>query len=281
MGMEAFNDTPLVNGTAYPTVTRGPEGLSLPHPERGQRPLLQPAALRGRRHAATEVRAESPPRSAGGGCAGRPDGLPDAGHGHQPAGPGLDPDRHRGRLPAGAGGHPAAADHLGDRPDRVQRRQRRPALAAARPGRARGRDRRLLRVRGQDADPLQRRPGGLPGARPALRLLHGQRGPAGTRAARRPTLPGYGPNTRTVMQIKVADVTPAPAFDAGRARGGVRAPGATGRACSSPRSTRSSSGRARTTRPTARRSRATARRAGLAQIYDDVPGPSTRSPASR
>ena len=27
------------------------------------------------------------------------------------------------------------------------------------------------------------------------------------------TLPGYGPNTRTVMQIKVADATPAPAFD--------------------------------------------------------------------
>jgi FtsP/CotA-like multicopper oxidase with cupredoxin domain len=27
------------------------------------------------------------------------------------------------------------------------------------------------------------------------------------------TLPGYGPNTRTIMQIKVADTTPAPAFD--------------------------------------------------------------------
>ena len=29
------------------------------------------------------------------------------------------------------------------------------------------------------------------------------------------TLPGYGPNTRTVMQIKVADAAPAPAFDLG------------------------------------------------------------------
>jgi FtsP/CotA-like multicopper oxidase with cupredoxin domain len=28
-----------------------------------------------------------------------------------------------------------------------------------------------------------------------------------------PTLPGYGPNTRTLMQIRVADVAPAPAFD--------------------------------------------------------------------
>jgi FtsP/CotA-like multicopper oxidase with cupredoxin domain len=31
-----------------------------------------------------------------------------------------------------------------------------------------------------------------------------------------PTLPGYGPNTRTIMQIKVADKTPAPAFDLAR-----------------------------------------------------------------
>jgi FtsP/CotA-like multicopper oxidase with cupredoxin domain len=30
------------------------------------------------------------------------------------------------------------------------------------------------------------------------------------------TLPGYGPNTRTVMQIKVADTAPAPAFDLAR-----------------------------------------------------------------
>ncbi|MGC5584869.1 multicopper oxidase domain-containing protein [Ornithinimicrobium sp. W1665] len=30
------------------------------------------------------------------------------------------------------------------------------------------------------------------------------------------TLPGYGPNTRTVMQIKVADTAPAPAFDVGK-----------------------------------------------------------------
>ena len=27
------------------------------------------------------------------------------------------------------------------------------------------------------------------------------------------TLPGYGPNTRTVMQVKIADTTPAPAYD--------------------------------------------------------------------
>ena len=46
-GMEQFNDTPIVNGTAYPTDHRGAEGLPLPHPERGQRPLLEPAVVRG------------------------------------------------------------------------------------------------------------------------------------------------------------------------------------------------------------------------------------------
>ena len=47
MGMESFNDTPVINGTAYPTLTVDPQGLPLPHPQRGQRPLLQPVALPG------------------------------------------------------------------------------------------------------------------------------------------------------------------------------------------------------------------------------------------
>lgn len=37
------------------------------------------------------------------------------------------------------------------------------------------------------------------------------------------TLPGYGPNTRTVMQIKVAAATPAPAFDLARLQTAFRA----------------------------------------------------------
>ena len=42
---EAFMDTPMVNGTAYPYVTVEPQGVPVPHPERLQRPLPQPAAL--------------------------------------------------------------------------------------------------------------------------------------------------------------------------------------------------------------------------------------------
>ena len=35
-GMEAFMDTPVVNGTVYPTVTLDAESVSVPHPERRQ-----------------------------------------------------------------------------------------------------------------------------------------------------------------------------------------------------------------------------------------------------
>ena len=47
-GMEQFNDTPIVNGVAYPEVTLEPQDVSLPHAERGQRPLLQLPVVRGR-----------------------------------------------------------------------------------------------------------------------------------------------------------------------------------------------------------------------------------------
>ncbi len=44
VGMEQFNDTPIVNGTAYPTTTVDPKAYRLPHPQRGQRPVLQPSS---------------------------------------------------------------------------------------------------------------------------------------------------------------------------------------------------------------------------------------------
>ncbi len=66
-------------------------------------------------------------------------------------------------------------------------------LAAAGLRRAGRRHRRLLRLRRPDAHPLQRRPGGVPGARPALRLLHRQPGPDRTRAARPRPSPATAP----------------------------------------------------------------------------------------
>ena len=98
VGMEQFNDTPIVNGTAYPTTTVDPKTYRLPHPERGQRPVLEPASgtsptpttgHRGRAEAAEVAAAQTDPN-----VFPTPDTTP------QPAPARLDPDRHRGRLPA-------------------------------------------------------------------------------------------------------------------------------------------------------------------------------------
>ncbi len=45
---EAFMDTAVVNGTAYPYMEVEPESLPFPHPEHCQRPVFQPAVLCGR-----------------------------------------------------------------------------------------------------------------------------------------------------------------------------------------------------------------------------------------
>ena len=84
-------------------------------------------------------------------------------------------------------------------------------------------------------------------------------GPDLTPAGAPTTLPGYGPNTRTIMQVKVSNAAPALAFDRPNTTadrmGALVAAFAhhkpTAPACSSPVRTRSSSGRPPTTRPTA------------------------------
>ena len=48
VGMEQFNDTPIVNGVAYPKVNSGTEDLPLAHAECCQRPLLQLPMVRSR-----------------------------------------------------------------------------------------------------------------------------------------------------------------------------------------------------------------------------------------
>ena len=58
VGMEQFNDTPIVNGTAYPTIDAAAEVVPPAHAERGQRPLLQLPVVRRRPHH-SEHRAES------------------------------------------------------------------------------------------------------------------------------------------------------------------------------------------------------------------------------
>ena len=141
-GAEAFLDTPVINGTAYPTLTVEPKAYRFRILNAAQRPLLEPAALRrGRQELAdhgghdrrralrrvhdavpladcTEVKMvpAAPEHRA---CPpnwppdGREGGVPDPDHGR----PRLHPDRHRGRLPADAGGGPDPADRLEHEPD--------------------------------------------------------------------------------------------------------------------------------------------------------------------
>ena len=120
MGMEAFNDTPVVNGTAYPTLTVDPKAyrfrilnaandrffnFSIYKAIDANGTICDPQQSQSRRAektgvACTEV-ALNPAEVAA--ALDDPVDLPDPGRGH--GGPALDPDRHRRRLPAGTGGH--------------------------------------------------------------------------------------------------------------------------------------------------------------------------------
>ena len=184
-GMEQFNDTPVVNGIAYPEVTLQPKSYRFrvlnaandrffnfqwyvadPTTGTDSEVALDPLLLQ---------QAQTDPVVF-------PTPVHNASHGRSR----LDPDRHRGRVPAGSGGRErTAGDDLDHRPDALRRRQRRPALPAAGARGAGRRDRRLLQVRRQDPDPVQRRPRRLPGARAVLRLLHRPAGPQPERSCRR------------------------------------------------------------------------------------------------
>ena len=202
---EAFMDTPSSTARPTPTLQVEPKAVPVPHPERLQRPLprtcqLYVAADQTRHDVVPAVRhpvdpAATAPRSrwcrnrarrirtsrAGGPATwadstfdDRAGGVPDP----TTRRPGDDPDRHRGRPPAAPVVLPNHAGRL-----RATTAQTSWSLnvseqhALPRAGGAGGRHRRLLGVRRQDPDPLQRRARAGPGRRPAHRLLHGRPGP--------------------------------------------------------------------------------------------------------
>ncbi len=149
MGMESFNDTPVVNGMAYPTLTLEPKAyrfriLNAANDRFFNLSLYQAIDANGLPCDASNPTPAA--ESTGVACtevALNPDevlaALTDpAGVFPTPVvgteGPRLDRYRHRGRLPACAGCDPCPTNHLGHRSNRVQRRQRGPALAADRPG---------------------------------------------------------------------------------------------------------------------------------------------------
>ena len=97
VGMEAFNDTPDRQRHRLPDDDGGPEGLPLPDPQRGQRPVLEPAVVRRRPDHRHAQRGRAEARRAGG-RSDRPERLPDAGHHQEP-----------GRARAGSRSAPRAA----------------------------------------------------------------------------------------------------------------------------------------------------------------------------
>ena len=103
--MEQFNDTPLVNGTAYPTTTLEPKSyrFRILNAANDRFWNLQWYVADPSQHGSTGSIGDRGRAEAGRGRRGsdRPEHRPDAGHDHQPGRTGLDPDRHRGRLPAG------------------------------------------------------------------------------------------------------------------------------------------------------------------------------------
>ena len=282
--MEAFQDTPLINGTAYPKLDVQPAGLPFPHPERRQRPDVEPAAVHGqpdrqraspsptaaaatprlpmvtitarprryhrhRRHGRGDHRPRPPasitgitiitvgsgytlpptspsPRRTVGGTSPPPRRRSTPGHtevGMVPASrrgvpsrrawtvqttrpawatswtaaiggvpdpddrPVDDPDRHRGRLPAVPGRLAQHPDRLRAEPEATSSSERQGAHPSPGTCRARRRHRRLLAVRRQDPDPLQRCSGAGPGRRLPLRLLHRRPGQTATGGAPRPS----------------------------------------------------------------------------------------------
>ena len=116
VGMEQFNDTPLVNGTAYPTTTVEPKSyrLRILNAANDRFWNLQWYVADPTTGTDSEVALNAAEVAA---AQTDPNVFPTPDTAISPAGPELDPDRHRRRLPAGPGGGPQPADHLDHRPD--------------------------------------------------------------------------------------------------------------------------------------------------------------------
>ena len=189
---EAFMDTPLVNGTAYPFLKVATQGVPVPHPERLQRPHAEPADLlrqvehrvrrRQRQPAADRLRRGTDDR--GRSASRRSHVAFDVADGRSRrwrTGPepccqrraGVHPDRQRRRLPAVGDRSPEHSGRVRVLPQDDHRPQRDQQDPVPRTRRARRRHRRLLAGPGRlQAHHVQRRAGAGAGVRQPPRLLH-------------------------------------------------------------------------------------------------------------
>jgi len=170
VGMEAFNDTPVVNGTAYPDVTLDPKSYRLRILNVSQRSILESAVVPGRLHwhrGGVETPANLPPPNADPNVSPTPDLV------LSPAGPDwIQIGNEGGFLPAPTVVDGQQVTTYINRPDSLRCWQRRRAFSVVGAGRAGRCSGRFLPVRGQDHHSLQRCSSGVPGPRTAVRLLH-------------------------------------------------------------------------------------------------------------
>ncbi len=177
MGMEAFNDTPIVNGTAYPTTTVDPKAYRFRILNAANDRFCNLSLVRRRSHDrdTERGRAERQPRS-------RPPrpirpSSPTPDTTKSPAGPNwIQIGTEGGFLPAPVVVPAQPTTWITD-PRRfdVGNVDKHSLLLA--PAERADVIVDFSKYAGQDADPVQRRPGGVPGPRSALRLLHRWTGP--------------------------------------------------------------------------------------------------------
>ena len=198
VGMEQFNDTPIVNGTAYPTTTLEPKSYRFRILNAANDRFWNLSVVRRRRHGPDRRRHEVALKAAEVAAAQTDlEHRPDARHDQEPGRSRLDPDRLRGRLPAGPDRRPGQqpTTWITD-PTRfdVGNVDKHSLLLA--PAERADVIVDFSQVRGQDADPVQRRTRRLPGPGPVLRLLHRRPG-HGRRRACPATARTPGPSCRS------------------------------------------------------------------------------------
>ena len=136
--------------------------------------------------------------------------VPDPRQPRRPAGPDwIQIGTEGGFLPAPTRRRRPAADHLDHRPDPLRRRQRRQALARCSPRPSAPTsivD--FSKFAGKTLILYNDAPAAFPARVASYDYYTG-----GPDTGAGVIIPGYGPNTRTVMQVKIAGDTPPPAFN--------------------------------------------------------------------
>ena len=207
VGMEQFNDTPIVNGTAYPTTTLDPKAYRFRILNAANDRFWNLSWYVADPSTGTDSEVALNPCRAGG-RADRPQHLPDSRHQPEPAGSDwIQIGTEGGFLPAPAV-VPGPADHVDHRPDPLRRRQRGQALAAAGTRRAADVIVDFSQFAGQTLILYNDAPAAFPARVASYDYYTG--GPDLTPAARRASCPATAPTPAPSCRSRSPTPTPAP-----------------------------------------------------------------------